>query len=134
MTEKEFLRRTAFREKLVKAVIRQFGGWEAFISSAPDVVNHGIDGGFGGFIYYLDTVDFYNRNKKSILELVEYEAFSQGVDEFEMLKNFKCMEGITAMEIAEGLFSNKGDDLVKNCLSWFAAEEVCRAYTDLRGE
>jgi len=38
--------------------------WESFKNSAPDISDHGISGGFRGFIYYADTVKFAQENKK----------------------------------------------------------------------
>jgi hypothetical protein len=38
---------------LIHAVVSRIGK-----ESIEDVINHGIDGGFRGFIYYTDTVKF----------------------------------------------------------------------------
>jgi len=37
--------------KLVRAVVRQSGGWQSFTESAQDVVNRGAESGFNGFSY-----------------------------------------------------------------------------------
>ena len=57
--------------KLIRAVVNQFGGWESFKESAEDVTNHGIDGGYGGFVYYNETCAFFKRNRGAIMELAE---------------------------------------------------------------
>lgn len=134
MKEREFINSAPIERRLVSNVIKQFGSWESFTESAEDVTNHGIDGGYRDFIYYVDTVKFYNKNKRYILGLLEEQASDLGMDQFEMLKSFKCMEGLSSMEIADGLFSRDALDEVKNCLSWYAAEEVCRAYVDYLDE
>jgi len=134
MKERDFINSAPIERRLVSNVIKQFGGWESFTESAEDVINHGIDSGYGQFVYYVDTVKFYNKNKKDILGLLEEQACDFGMDQFEMLKSFKCMEGLSSMEIADGLFSRDALDEVKNCLSWYAAEEVCRAYVDYLDE
>ena len=54
-------------EKLTTAVIEQLGGRdENTDQTMRDIMNHGADGGFSGFIYYSDTVEFYNQNKDLI--------------------------------------------------------------------
>lgn len=42
---------------------------ESVISTLEDICNHGIDGGFGDFIYYADTVEFFDNNRDDIIEL-----------------------------------------------------------------
>jgi hypothetical protein len=64
---------------LAKAVIAQFGDDEFFVDSASDVVNHGINGGFNGFIYYADTVPFALANRDSIGQLASNDASEMGV-------------------------------------------------------
>ena len=39
---------------------------------AQDIYNHGISGGFNGWIYYNETCQFYAKNQSSIVKLVEY--------------------------------------------------------------
>ena len=38
-------------KNLRKAVIKQLGGIEVFNESLQNILNHGADGGVGGFIY-----------------------------------------------------------------------------------
>ena len=117
-------------DKLRKAVVKQFGGARAFKAAAPDVCQHGIGGGFAGFIYYADTVRFYQKNKADILSLAKEQAEDIGQSVLEMIKGFRCLEGMTIDEIAEGIYTTGGDVQVANALAWFAAEEVCREYCD----
>lgn len=119
---------------LINAVINRIG-----IDSIEDVNNHGIDGGFSGFIYYTDTVNFYNRHKKDILKMAENMASELGEDLLSMIQSFNCLSSgqspnrkpdYTQTEIAQALFSGKGEqvDIIKNAMAWFAAEEVCRMF------
>ena len=85
MTKKDFLKNAP---SIAKAVINQFGGWEQFKESAPDVSNYGIDGGFSGFIYYSETHKFTLKNRAAIVELLEETADSLGVDVVAMVSNF----------------------------------------------
>ena len=122
-------------ERLIKKTINQFGGWSEFKDLAPDVINHGIGGGFHGFIYYSDTVDFFNKNKDDILKMAKDQAEDFGMSMTEMVQGFNCMKGLdlTIDEFAETFFTGEGelDTQIFNCLAWYAGEEVCRAYIDL---
>jgi len=122
---------TNIPESLVRAVVKQMGGWESFKQSAPDITRHGISGGFHGFIYYSDTIAFAKRNRKAILEMAteQAEQFGQGL--VEMIKCFRCMNGATEAEIVEGLAGNTDRNQVPNGLAWYAGEEVARAYCNM---
>jgi len=129
MSMKEFVASTHLPPALVRAVVRQIGGWEAFRQSAPDVARHGINGGFHGFIYFRDTVAFAKRHKADILSVANMEDFGEsGLIAF--LAGFNCLKGETQEGIADGLYNPRSDNrtMVFNALAWFAGEEVCRAY------
>ena len=76
-------------KKLIKAVIRQLGGRD----SLQDIANHGIDGGFSGFIYHSDTVKFFKRNRAEIVELVKEMADELGEEPIELVCMFNCLGG-----------------------------------------
>lgn len=133
-TIKQFAENSNIPESLIRAVIRQFGGWESFKESYKDVVRHGIDGGFHGFIYHKDTVAFAKCNKESILWLCKDWAEQLGEGGIiSFISTFGCLKGETQEDIADGLYNPKSENqtLIYNALAWFAAEEVCRAYDDL---
>ena len=114
---------------LVRAVVKQSGGWESFCESAPDIANHGIGGGFHGFIYYADTVKFTKANRANIAKLAEAQAadFGQGV--LEMIQGFNCLgKEFGTGEIARCLYGRGDDSQIMNALAWYAGEEVCREY------
>ena len=116
--------------KLIRSAIKQFGGYEYFKEIVSDIYNHGIDGGFRGFIYHNDTVSFYRRNKKEIIELATSQAEDFGEDILTMISNFNCIKGrYTANEIFSAL-SRYNEEYIQlyNCLAWYAGEEVARAY------
>jgi hypothetical protein len=138
MTQEELVRQTDIPAKLVAAVIEQFGGWEDFTQSAPDVCRGGIDGGFNGFIYTKDCEDLARSNRKEIAKLASEQAADFGCALFEMIKEFGCFrhnaEKPTDEEIGQALYSgNQVDDGygVLNALAWYAGEEVCREYCRL---
>lgn len=121
---------------LVRAVVRQIGGWGSFKESAHDIVNHGIDGGFSGFIYYTDTVKFTRANKGEILALANEMADDFGESSLIcFLGNFKCLKEMSQDEIASGLYDPTSEwrTAIYNALAWFAGEEVAASYVNLEG-
>lgn len=132
-TLKKFIAESHIDAKLVRAVVRQIGGWESFTNYAPDVARHGADGGFSGFIYYCDTVPFAKKNRKEIVELAKNIADDFGEGVFKMIAGFRCLSGdYSEGEIAEAIYNSKSENntQVLNALAWFALEEVCRSYVD----
>jgi len=138
MTKIEFINSTNIPESLVEAVINQFGGWDNFVTSSQDVSNYGIDGGYGRFVYHVDTVRFAHDNLEAIIRLAKQWAEQLGEDgAYSFIAGFN--PDYSADEIAEAIYTHSIDDdawnddfiNVMNSLAWFAAEEVCRAYADL---
>jgi len=122
---------------LIRAVVRQMGGWETFTNYAPDITRHGINSGFNGFIYYADTEPFTQRNKDAILELASAQAQELGYDStFAMVRWFGCLKNETFSDaglmraLCRGRNPENGPNLL-NALAWYAAEEVAVAYCDL---
>lgn len=87
---------------LIRAVVRQMGGWQSFTESAPDICRGGIDGGFHGFIYHADTLPFTKRNRAAILELAKSQADDFGQDVIEMVAGFNCLGGRTVQNRMSG--------------------------------
>lgn len=115
---------------LIRAVVRQFGGIDAFNDQFQDVSNHGISGGFSGFIYYSDTVKFAKKHKKLIMALAKDQAYEFGMNTIEMLKGFNCFEGVDVESYF--IYGDKSDETtILNGLAWYAGEEVCRAAQDI---
>jgi hypothetical protein len=63
----EFCKASHIPESVIRATVRQAGGWESFTEMAADVTGYGAAGGFHGFIYTRDTVAFTKRNKAGLL-------------------------------------------------------------------
>ena len=77
-----------------------------------EVAEHGADTGWDGFIYYDDTVKFYDANEDDIWELLEREAEQAGNTIMELIASFGGAKQVT-------------DNITfKNLLAWFALEEV----------
>jgi len=135
-TLKTFKAESSVPAPLVAAVVRQFGGWESFKESAQDVTNHGINGGFHGFIYYTDTVKFAKAHKADILAYARDMASDLGEPgAYSMIAGFNCFKGqdLTGDDVADAINNPRHDEHtnVMNALAWFAGEEVCRSYCDM---
>ena len=135
--------------RLVRAVLRQLNGDAK--DSLQDIANHGVDGGFHGFIYTADTVAFFKRNRKDIVALVHSMAEELGEIPVEMVTLFNCLGGPAYREAKDSHYKEQevlreyapgvgrclyggrltdDDTQVANALAWFAAEEVARAFME----
>lgn len=140
-TLKSFIESSNINARLIRAVVNQLGGWEAFQEKAPDICNHGAAGGFGGIIYYSETVAFAKKHKKLIIEQAEQLAADIGDgDAFQLIAGFNCLKDLelTPGQIAALVYGREprdgdaADDYTQvfNALCWFAAEEVSRSSVD----
>lgn len=138
MTQKAFCEASHLSPKLIRAVVRQMGGWESFTGSAEDITNHGIDGGFSGFIYNRHTEAFARRNRAEISKMATQQADDMGVGTIDMIRGFGCFRGgelPTDEEIGTALYAGRNIEdghNVLNALAWYAGEEVARSYTDIK--
>lgn len=127
--------------KLIAAVVRQIGGWNAMKECAQDISNYGAACGFAGFIYYSETEDFGRRHKEIIFDLLTQQADDCGEDVLKMIAGFNCLKSnaFTPAEVARAIYDRARTDderhaktQVMNAFSWFALEEVARALTDIQ--
>ena len=89
--------------------------------SIKDAGEYGADGGFGGFIYNNDCIEFWDNNSSLIQEFAQDEAEQFGHDNWlEMFSNFGRKD---MLEIEDGY---------KILGAWYVLEEVGRALTDNR--
>lgn len=133
-TLKAFVENTHLSATLVRAVVRQIGGWDSFKESAEDIASHGADAGFSGFIYYADTVKFTERHKQELLCMANVMAQELGESSgFTLIAGFNCLRSYSADEVFDALVNPRSDARtdVFNALAWFALEEVARSYADL---
>jgi len=137
ITIRAMIKNSSIPATLIRAVVKQLYGMESFRERAKDIVNHGIDGGYGGFIYHKDTVKFTKKHKKAIMEMAKDQANEFGMNVFDMIAGFNCFRGeYQASEIAELIYKpfnwdNSDQVQVYNALSWYAGEEICRLYVDM---
>ena len=131
-TMQNFIKNSSIDAKLIRAVVRQSGGWAAFKEMVPDITNHGISGGFSGWIYYTDTCQFYAKNQTVIVALAEQLADEYGTNVIDFVAGFNCLNADDKQEIGKTLYGNKSkhDTTIANALAWFAAEEVAHGFVD----
>ena len=118
-------------KKLINAVKKQLGAdWKEDLQNVLRC-SSGAAGGFTGFIWYEDTVQFAKKYRKAIVELLEEQAQEYGYSgPIEMVKSFNCLKGFdaTEKEVARSLYGRPTDDdtQILNALAWYALEEVAR--------
>lgn len=118
-------------KRLINAAVSRIGK-----ESIIDVVNHGINCGFSGFIYYTDTHAFAMRYRKDIVRLLEEEAYELGEEVVEMVSHFgvfrnRKMDNDDRKELYRYLGGGRCEQSqITNLMAWFAAEEVCRMFDE----
>lgn len=128
-TKKQVLSERPEYKALINAVVNRIG-----MESVMDVVNHGIDGGFTGFIYYSDTHEFAIKYRKLIVQMLEEMASDLGEDTVKMVSGFGVfrnspMDNEDKRDLYKYLSGGKPEQgTITNLMAWFAAEEVCRMF------
>jgi len=127
-TLKQVLSENKNKKRLIKAVLSNID-----YEYIPDILKVGMSSGFGNFIYYKDTLNFFNKYKRDILALVIEVSDSLDSNLLEMISNFKSLDKqFSEMEISEAIFLEKGEYsyIIKNALVWFAVEEICHLFEE----
>ena len=117
---------------LINSVISRIG-----MESVNDVMNHGMSGGFSGFIYYSETHKFAIQYRKYIIQLLDEMADSLGEEVVEMVSHFGIfgknnpMDKEDRRDLYRYLSGAKCEQgTITNLMAWFAAEEVCRMFDE----
>ena len=128
-TMKSFINRSNIPAPLIRAVVKQSGGWDSFQEMAKDVAEHGADKGFPGWISYRETMDFFRKNRKTILEYADKLASYSGDNVLSLVQKFWTFRNspINTQNLSKALYIGKGPTI----MAWFALEEVARDYVDL---
>lgn len=140
INQKQLIEQSNIPASLIRAVVRQIGGWGSFTESAPDICQGGIDGGFHGFIYTSETKAFAIRNRRFIAEMAKEQADDFGASITEMIQGFGCFRHgakPSDSDIGSALYAGKDSkdgEPVLNALAWYAGEEVSREYCRLTGQ
>ena len=89
LTVTECCKQNPAHAKLIRATVKQLGGMDNDLQNTMEnILSHGIDGGYSGFIYYSDTIKFAQKNQKHIVALLEEQAEQLDQDIISMVKNF----------------------------------------------
>ena len=135
ITMKSFINESNIPAPLIRAVIKQSGGWDSFQEIAKDVAEHGADKGFPGWISYKETMEFFRKNRKTILQYADELASYSGDDVLSLIQSFRIFRTapIRMDNLAKALYAGKGPEVTRvyNIMAWFALEEVATAYVDL---
>ena len=139
-----FKSESIYNKELTRAVCEQIGGdfhfdgdkliFDDFIKSQLETAyNHGADAGCTGFIYYSETLAFFDKNRALILERAKADAEALGENGIiSFFKCFNCFKGLNEDDIASGLYEadSENETTIKNGLAWYALEEVARDIMD----
>ena len=128
------------KTSLINAVLSQIEGNDVTIDTASeyaiqtaiDAGNYGADGGYSGFIYHVELAEFFERNRKDILDLAKEYVSECGYGSIdEMCRSWKCMSGIDSvmMVLLEGE-SHEDYTQVADGFAWFALEDAGRWLED----
>lgn len=126
---------------LAKPVLDQLNGdFQEKINQLVDVTNGGADGGFGGFIYYNETYEFYKANQKAIAASVVEYAEDTGVSPIEFVQGFRCLQHnkpdalLVAAVLTNGECNEDDRINIANALAWYALELVAGKFADFLDE
>lgn len=111
---------------------------EEFFECLEDVSRSscGAAAGFTGFTWYTETVDFWRKNRKKIMDYASEVANDLGENTLNMVHQFNCLKGFTEDEIGRALYGNFDIELeqIYNALAWFALEEVAYRFGEYKYE
>lgn len=137
LSMKEACKQNAAHAELIRAVVQQLGGMNNDTRQMmEDILRHGIDGGFHGFIYYSDTCKFAQKNQQHIAVLLEESAEQLGEDVVSMVANFGVFRN-SPMDnddredlylFLAGQCGRCNGTTIPNVMAWFSCEEVCRMF------
>jgi histidine ammonia-lyase len=131
--------------KTIKTVIQENSEFKTLINAVlsridkdliQDINNYGIQGGFGKFVYYSDTLPFAHRYKKLINQLLDRDSEEFGIDVVEMVSGFghfrnNPMDSDDKKDLYRFLSGAKcKGHIIPNLMAWYAAETVCRWFED----
>ena len=134
---------SSFPESTINNVIKALGyplngSGDTFKELSLELVNcaeYGANIGISGFIYYSETIPFFQKNRAAIIIHLELTAAEFGTDIISMIQNFGVFsrsEKPTPSEIGRALWDkSKTDPELKtlyNVFAWYALEEVSRTW------
>ena len=139
LTFNNFAKESGLTAKITRAVVKQLGYTtisDECQTTLKDIARHGIRGGFGGFIYYSDTHNFYRKNKKQIISMLEDDANDCGNDIIAFVRSSNCIhiDSDTNKDIYSALYGRSGQSTITTFLAWYAAEKVAYAFDNISNQ
>jgi len=131
-TTKKVIADNAAFKPLINAVINGLPG----MNRIPEINRHGIDGGYGNFIYYSDTCKFAHKHRLLINKLLEHDSVNFGEEVVSMVSGFGVfrnnpMDAQDKKDLYRYLSGVKcKETTIPNLMAWYAAEIVCRWFED----
>lgn len=128
MKLKDIIAVSMIPETLIRAVVKQAGGWKEFQSIAKDISTYGAAGGVHGFTYYTDTVGFFRKHKEDII--LYMDALAEEISDkgaLTMIKDFNCIRGeYCENEVGKALYGRYDHNLTTlyNAITWCVLEQV----------
>jgi len=133
-TIRELVDRSTLPEGLIRAVVRQAGGWEYFKMIAPMVMRNGHKKDWSGFEYHTETSKFYITYRDLIRQVAHHVAEEGGQSTIKMIHNFRDLsKEFSEDEIGTTLYGPKSkiDIQIANALACFVLEKVAQAYINI---
>lgn len=129
-TLRDFIKYSSIDAGLIRAAVRQSGGWESFQEIVPYIKDHGILGNFSGWIYYNETCQFYAKNQGIIVALIEEWANDSNLSSIDFVASFRCCSDKASA--GRTLYGNKRqhDTQIADGLALFAVEDIVRSFVD----
>lgn len=127
---------------LTMAVYNQLGcdSADEFREVCSDICSHGMEAGFGSFIYTKDCAEFFTANRDAIIGRIKSDYRDCGCESVvDMIKGFNCLKNawcdeyeFAAYRLLSGGHPQTGDEYrIAEVLAWYAAEEVAREIVDI---
>jgi len=129
---RSLIKEASTMNKLQNAVVEQLGYdslCEDALQTLSDVANHGAAGGYGGFTYYDDTVEFCDANKEDIDQIVMELARELGESVVGLVSGFTLVDQHVVESFLMG-YKTEEDTTIKNHLAWFALEDTAYKLTE----
>lgn len=99
--------------QLIQSIVAQLGYKDIenkeCLETLEDVRNGSAQGGFSGFIYSSEILEFYISNRSLILDNLKELANDLGTDLLNMVQSFNCLKdsGITLDELGEIIYGKQ---------------------------
>lgn len=103
------------------------------LEDMQNIASHGYQSGVSGFIYYSETVAFWRKHKKAIMEVLTelHNSIGEG-SLIEMIQGFNGLKDYSQDEIGQAIYGryNENLDTVYNTLVWACGENLAYSISE----